>query len=401
MHSVGVECKQLVGCFEITAKGRKTRARRNGDNGVRAGMGFLPVIGTSIKSQLEERETNFLSPYATLSKDSKGRMVEEEEVVSDIRLPFQKDRDRITHSKTFRRLKHKTQVFLAPTGDHYRTRLTHVLEVSQIARTISAALCLNEPLTEAIALGHDLGHTPFGHAGEATLNELHPSGFRHYVHSLRVVDRLENDGRGLNLTLEVRNGILRHSKGNSEILPRDESQLAITFEGQVVRLADIIAYVNHDLDDALRAGILREEDLPGDIKNIVGAKHSKRIGNMVRDLIVETLQADDGYLHVSERMLEAISGLRSFLYNNVYRFYRVHNEFEKAQRIIRDLYEYLMENGLVRRHGKDWMREGRPEHWEDEVTAHRLVCDFIAGMTDRYALNLYEHLFLPKPWSYR
>ncbi|WP_163337616.1 deoxyguanosinetriphosphate triphosphohydrolase [Desulfopila sp. IMCC35008] len=364
-------------------------------------MGFLPVIGTSIKSQLEERETNFLSPYATLSKDSKGRMVEEEEVVSDIRLPFQKDRDRITHSKTFRRLKHKTQVFLAPTGDHYRTRLTHVLEVSQIARTISAALCLNEPLTEAIALGHDLGHTPFGHAGEATLNELHPSGFRHYVHSLRVVDRLENDGRGLNLTLEVRNGILRHSKGNSEILPRDESQLAITFEGQVVRLADIIAYVNHDLDDALRAGILREEDLPGDIKNIVGAKHSKRIGNMVRDLIVETLQADDGYLHVSERMLEAISGLRSFLYNNVYRFYRVHNEFEKAQRIIRDLYEYLMENGLVRRHGKDWMREGRPEHWEDEVTAHRLVCDFIAGMTDRYALNLYEHLFLPKPWSYR
>jgi dGTPase len=364
-------------------------------------MSFLPVIGTSIKKQLEEREVNFLSPYATLSTDSQGRMVEEEEVSSDIRLAFQKDRDRITHSKTFRRLKHKTQVFLAPAGDHYRTRLTHVLEVSQIARTISAALCLNEPLTEAIALGHDLGHTPFGHAGEATLDELHPGGFRHYVHSLRVVDRLENNGRGLNLTLEVRNGILRHSKGSSEILPSDGSNLAITLEGQVVRLADIIAYVNHDLDDALRAGILRDEDLPPDIKNIVGERHSTRIGNMVRDLIVETLQADDGFLHVSERMLEAISALRSFLYDNVYRYYRVHNEFEKAQRIIRDLYRYFMENGLVRRYGQDWMKEGRREEWDDEVTAHRLVCDFIAGMTDRYALDLYEHLFLPKPWSYR
>lgn len=364
-------------------------------------MGFKPVIGTSIKQQLELREEQFLSPYATLSKDSKGRTKHEEENPADIRLHFQKDRDRITHSKTFRRLKHKTQVFLAPTGDHYRTRLTHVLEVSQIARTISAALCLNEPLTEAIALGHDLGHTPFGHAGEATLNELHPGGFRHYVHSLRVVDRLENNGRGLNLTLEVRNGILRHSKGNSEILPKKKSGYAITLEGQVVRLADIIAYVNHDLDDALRAGILKEGDVPEDIKEIVGDRHSRRIGNMVRDLIVETLQADDGGLHVGEQMLEAITALRAFLYENVYRYYRVHNEFEKAQRIIRDLYGYLMENGLVRRQGSEWKNDGKVAGWEDDVFAHRRVCDFIAGMTDRYAMELYEHLFFPKPWTFR
>lgn len=364
-------------------------------------MGFVPVIGTSIKKQLEEREEEYLSPYAALSKNSKGRMAQEVEDMQDIRLPFQKDRDRITHSKTFRRLKHKTQVFLAPTGDHYRTRLTHVLEVSQIARTIAAGLCLNEPLTEAIALGHDLGHTPFGHAGEATLNELHPSGFRHYVHSLRVVDQLENDGKGLNLTLEVRNGIVRHSKGNSDILPENSSELSITLEGQVVRLADIIAYVNHDLDDALRAGILKDGELPQPIKAIVGEKHSQRIGTMVRDLIVETLKADDGGLHISPEMLEAITALRSFLYERVYRYSRVHNEFVKAQRIIRDLYGYFMENGLVRRRGPELVEDGTPERWEDEKYAHRSVCDFIAGMTDRYALGLYEHLFLPRPWSVR
>ena len=364
-------------------------------------MAFVPVIGKSIIRQLEDREARFLSPYAALSKNSRGRMVAEEEDMFDIRLPYQKDRDRITHSKTFRRLKHKTQVFLAPTGDHYRTRLTHVLEVSQIARTVAAALCLNEPLVEAIALGHDLGHTPFGHAGEATLNELHPGGFRHYIHSLRVVDWLENDGRGLNLTLEVRNGIVRHSKGNSDILPKNSGELALTLEGQVVRLADIIAYVNHDLDDALRAGILREGGLPEPIVDVLGEKHSLRIGRMVRDLIVETLRVDDGGLHISDAMLEAISGLRSFLYENVYRYHLVHKEFEKAQRIIRDLYAYFMENGLVRRRGQEWITEGKPVQWTDERLAHRQVCDFIAGMTDRYALGLYEHIFLPKPWTVR
>ncbi len=364
-------------------------------------MGFTPVIGKSIKKQLEDREEQILSCHATLNKNSRGRRREEEDLISDIRLPFQRDRDRIIHSKTFRRLKHKTQVFLAPTGDHYRTRLTHVLEVSQIARTIASALCLNGALTEAIALAHDLGHTPFGHAGEATLNELHPGGFRHYVHSLRVVDFLDNGGKGLNLTFEVRNGIVRHSKGRNEILPSDSSELALTLEGQVVRLADIIAYVNHDMDDALRAGIIKETDLPSYISRVIGEKHSQRISTMIRDLIVETLTADDGRLHISQEMLEAITNLRSFLYENVYRFYLVHKEFEKAQRIIRDLYGYCLENGLVKRRGNNWEAVVTKDEWRKEKKAHRKVCDFIAGMTDRYALGLYEHLYLPKPWTVR
>lgn len=362
-------------------------------------MSFVPVIGKSIKKQLEDREEKILSPFASLNKNSSGRQREEEEEMADIRLPFQRDRDRITHSKTFRRLKHKTQVFLAPTGDHYRTRLTHVLEVSQIARTIASALCLNEPLTEAIALGHDLGHTPFGHAGETTLNDLHPGGFRHYVHSLRVVDFLENDGKGLNLTFEVRNGIVRHSKGRSDILPKDKTEIAVTIEGQVVRLADIIAYVNHDLDDALRAGILTEGALPGRIKKVVGEKHSKRIGTMVRDLIVETLTANDGNLHISEGMLEAITDLRQFLYENVYTYYKVHNEFIKAQRIIRDLYSYFMEHGIIRYKGGKLQRMEDKEEWLDEKQCHRRVCDYVAGMTDRYALSIYQRIFLPEPWS--
>ncbi|MEN8200292.1 MAG: deoxyguanosinetriphosphate triphosphohydrolase [Thermodesulfobacteriota bacterium] len=363
-------------------------------------MAYTPVIGTSIRQQLEEREEAILSPHATLNKNSVGRRLPEEDDVCDIRLSFQRDRDRITHSKTFRRLKHKTQVFLAPTGDHYRTRLTHVLEVSQIARTISAALCLNEPLTEAIALGHDLGHTPFGHAGEATLNELHPGGFRHYVHSLRVIDFLENRGKGLNLTFEVRNGIVKHSKGRNDIFPKEKKELPVTLEGQVVRVADIIAYVNHDMDDALRAGILEERDLPADIRVVVGERHSKRIGTMVRDLIVETLRAGDGQLHISADMLKAITDLRMFLYENVYRFYRVHNEFEKAQRVIRDLYSYFMENGLGRFHENEWVSSGRST-FGSEKEAHRHVCDFIAGMTDRYALRIYEQIFFPRPWRAR
>ena len=364
-------------------------------------MSFIPVIGKSIKKQLEEREEGILSPFAALNKNSSGRQVAEEEDMCDMRLPFQRDRDRITHSKTFRRLKHKTQVFLAPTGDHYRTRLTHVLEVSQIARTIAAALCLNEPLTEAIALGHDLGHTPFGLAGEATLNELHPGGFRHYVHSLRVVDFLENNGKGLNLTFEVRNGIVRHSKGQADILPKDQSELAVTLEGQIVRLADIVAYVNHDQDDALRAGILQEGDLPREIEKVVGERHSKRIEAMVRDLIVETLTADDGELHISEGMLEAITNLRKFLYDNVYTYPKVHAEFEKAQRIIRDLYSYFMQNGLVRLRGEKLVKRNMEEEWTDEKVAHRRVCDYIAGMTDRYALSIYKRIFLPEPWSFK
>ena len=361
-------------------------------------MAYTPVVGTSIRQQLEKREEEILSPYATLNKKTAGRRLPEADDECDIRMPFQRDRDRITHSKTFRRLKHKTQVFLAPAGDHYRTRLTHVLEVSQIARTISSALCLNGPLTEAIALGHDLGHTPFGHAGEATLNELHPGGFRHYVHSLRVVDFLENRGRGLNLTFEVRNGIVKHSKGRNDIFPKDEAELPATLEGQVVRVADIVAYVNHDMDDAQRAGILEEGDLPADIRAVVGGRHSKRTGAMVRDLIVESLAAEDGRLHVSKEMLQAITDLRMFLYENVYRYYKVHNEFEKAQRIIRDLYSYFMEKGIGSFNGNEWESTGQGI-WADEKMAHRHVCDFIAGMTDRYAMRIYDHIFLPKPWN--
>lgn len=364
-------------------------------------MAFVPVIGTSIKKQLEEREYDILSPFAARSADSKGRRTPEEEDVWDIRLPYQRDRDRITHSKTFRRLKHKTQVFLAPAGDHYRTRLTHVLEVSQIARTIAAALCLNEPLTEAISLGHDLGHTPFGHAGEATLNELHPGGFKHYQHSLRVVDFLEKKGRGLNLTWEVRDGIVKHSKGRGDIIPPSRKGLAETLEGQVVRLADIIAYINHDLDDALRAGILNDNDIPVDITQVVGQGHSYRIGSMVRDIIVETLAANDGNLHIGDTMLDAITRLRNYLYDNVYRNPLVHQEFEKGQRIIRELYEYFFKHGLVKRKGDDWAIHEKDADWPDDKTAHRRVCDYIAGMTDNYALAVYDYLFMPKPWTVR
>ncbi len=364
-------------------------------------MSFVPVIGRSIKKQLEEREEQILSPFAARNANSKGRRIEEQEDICDIRLPFQRDRDRVIHCKAFRRLKHKTQVFLAPMGDHYRTRLTHVLEVSQIARTVSAALCLNEPLTEAIALGHDLGHTPFGHAGEATLNELHPGGFKHYIHSLRVVDFLEKKGRGLNLTWEVRNGIVHHSKGRNEILPTSGAGLAATMEGQVVRLADIIAYVNHDLDDAMRAGILQELDVPATIVEVVGSRHAQRIGTMVRDIIVETLQANDGALHISAPMLGAITELRGFLYDNVYRNHWVHQEFEKGQRIIRELYGYFLQNGLVRRRGERWQIDAPDQDWANPKTAHRRVCDYVAGMTDRYALAVYEHLFMAKPWTVR
>lgn len=342
----------------------------------------------SIRLQIEERETASLAPHAALSRNSRGRLRSEEEC--PIRGAFQRDRDRIIHSKAFRRLKHKTQVFLAPTGDHYRTRLTHVLEVSQIARTISVALRLNGHLTEAIALGHDLGHTPFGHAGESVLNELYPQGFRHYEQSLRVVDILENKGRGLNLTFEVRDGISRHSKGRSEILPGDPADLPATLEGRVVRISDIIAYVNHDLDDAMRAGVLREEQIPARLRALFGSDHSRRIRTMVNDLVVQTLKNGGETLAMSPEILEGVTELRSFLYENVYDTRQVHDDFVKAMKVLRELYEYFIAND---------------DHWEkvidygEETPRERMVCDFIAGMTDRYALDLYTNIFLPKPWS--
>lgn len=345
-------------------------------------------MNKTIRETMEEREANYLSPHACLSRNSQGRLRPEEEC--DIRLAFQRDRDRVIHSKTFRRLKHKTQVFLAPTGDHYRTRLTHVLEVAQIARTVAAALRLNENLAEAIALAHDLGHTPFGHAGESVLNELYPEGFRHYEQSLRVVDILEKKGRGLNLTHEVRDGIINHSKGKSDIITDDLEGMPATLEGQLVRLSDIIAYVNHDLDDAIRAGILDEESVPADIRNLLGNTHSARLGSMVRDLIVNSLAEDGARLVLSQPILTAITNLREFLYENVYDAHRVHNDFIKGQKILRELYYYFLEHDEYLDDSIDYSQD---------TTRTRRVCDFIAGMTDHYALDLYTHIFLPKPWS--
>lgn len=355
-------------------------------------------MSLNIRQQFEQREVQLLSPSACLSINSKGRLRWEDDSC-DLRTVFQRDRDRIIHSKTFRRLKHKTQVFLAPAGDHYRTRLTHVLEVSQIARTIAVCLRLNEYLTEAIALGHDLGHTPFGHAGEFSLNALHPGGFKHYQQSLRVVDFLENKKNGLNLTWEVRNGIVKHSKGYKDILPDDISELPATLEGQVVRVADIMAYVNHDMDDALRADIIRESDFPGHLRDVVGDSPSLRVDAMVRDLVSETLRCDDGNLHLSELMKQTITELRSYLYENVYRNLRVHNEFLKAQKIIRELYAFFLEHEMPNGSGGQYVHRPPISGPEEEKKLHRRVCDFIAGMTDRYALDLYTAIFMPKPWS--
>jgi dGTPase len=344
-----------------------------------------------IREELEEQEKLILSPFATLSSRTRGRQFFEEEC--PIRPAFQHDRDRIIHSKSFRRLKHKTQVFLAPTGDHYRTRLTHTLEVSQIARTISKALHLNEDLTEAISLGHDLGHTPFGHAGEDTLHEVVPGGFNHADQSLRVVDLLERDGKGLNLTLEVRDGILKHSKGRGEVLCENSEEMALTVEGQVVRIADIIAYINHDIDDAIRGGVISQSDIPKDCLDRLGPTHSNRINTMVNDIILETLRVGGGRLSITEGVLSSILDLRDFLWDRVYENEAVHADFHKAAKILKELYYYLID------HLDYFLKLIEKESLYDSL--ERCVCDFIAGMTDRYAFNLYENLFLPLPWMIR
>src|SRR5436189_290702 len=271
----------------------------------------------SIRKHLEARERQILAPQAAKSAETRGRLREEPE--DDVRPAFQHDRDRIVHCKAFRRLKHKTQLFFAPTGDHYRTRLTHTLEVSQIARTIAKVLQLHEELTEAITLGHDLGHTPFGHAGERVIDSLVPGGFRHYEQSLRIVDLLENDGRGLNLTWEVRDGIGRHSKGkNGSPVGLDPAKRAATLEGQVMRVADLIAYVNHDIDDAVRAGVLREEDLPRGPVSVLGDSSSARIACMVKDVVTETSRGGLTDIRMSDPVLEATLAMRSFLFKAVY-----------------------------------------------------------------------------------
>jgi dGTPase len=341
-----------------------------------------------IREMLEEREKRFLSPYAQLSSKSRGRMRAEEEC--SIRPAFQHDRDRIIHSKSFRRLKHKTQVFLTPGGDHYRTRLTHTLEVSQIARTMAKALCLNEELTEAIALAHDLGHTPFGHAGEEILNEICPGGFHHSLQSLRVVDLLERDGKGLNLTFEVRDGILKHSKGKGDLFSDDPADMPMTYEGRLVRIADIIAYINHDLDDALRAELISPGDIPRDCIEELGDSHGQRIDTMVRDILEQAEGTEPLKIGLSERRLRATMKLRDFLYDRVYDLPQVHGDFVKSAKILRELYSYFRENPQeFRKEAGEAFTHGPEE---------RAIADFIAGMTDRYAFKLYERIFLPQPW---
>lgn len=342
----------------------------------------------NIREQLEQKELKSLSPYAALSCKSKGRKTADD--LCSVRTIFQHDRDRIIHSKAFRRLKHKTQVFFSPEGDHYRTRLTHTLEVSQVARTVARALSLNEDLTEAIALGHDLGHTPFGHAGERVLQELMPAGFRHVEQSLRVVEVLEKDGRGLNLTREVCDGILMHSKGRGPLLSSDPQSTAMTLEGRIVRLADIIAYVNHDLDDAVRGGLINESEIPGQVVAVVGTTHSGRIGRMVQDLIEQSLKTDGAVIRLSPEMDEAICELRNWLFDRVYQVDHVHIDFLKASRLLRELFLHYREHEDV------FLVQGGRRLPGDSLDVS--IADFIAGMTDRFALALYHQIFLPQPW---
>ena len=330
----------------------------------------------TIREQYEERERAFLAPQATLSADSRGRQYPIDD--DDIRTAFQRDRDRILHSKSFRRLKHKTQVFISPEGDHYRTRLTHTLEVSQIARTIARALRLNEDLTEAIALGHDLGHTPFGHTGERILNNLSSAGFKHNRHSLRVVEVLEG-GTGLNLTWEVRDGIANHTK----------SDRPATLEGQIVNLSDRIAYINHDIDDALRARIITKSDLPAACIQRLGEGQSARINAMIRDVIATS--QDLMSIRMSAIIADATETLRNFMFARVYVDSKAKSEEKKAMHMLQELFQYFMENPA----------ELPPENRENigEYGAEQVVCDYIAGMTDRYVMKVYERLFIPSAWQ--
>ena len=333
----------------------------------------------TVRESLEELEEQYLSPYASLSRNTLGR--DKPEPLCDIRPEYQRDRDRILHCKSFRRLKHKTQVFLAPEGDHYRTRLTHTLEVSQIARTIAKSLRLNESLTEAIALGHDLGHTPFGHSGEAVLNKICSEGFSHYTQSVRVVEVLEKNGWGLNLTKEVRDGILNHRTAGHPS----------TLEGCIVRLADKIAYINHDIDDAIRARIFVEGDLPKRYTHSLGHSVRDRLNNMIHDIITQSL--DKPAILMSPGMEEAMMGLRTWMFDHVYSGGIAKAGGGKAQQLIKALYEYYMEH--VDRLPLEYlqMMEERNE------TKERVVCDYIAGMSDIYAIDKFEELFVPKSWK--
>lgn len=335
----------------------------------------------SVREFLEQQEHFRLDPKAAFSDRSRGRPIPETPGEEDVRTCYQRDSDKIVHSKSFRRLMHKTQVFLQPEGDHYRTRMTHTIEVSRIARTIARALRMNEDLTEAIALGHDLGHTPFGHAGEAALSEVMDKPFRHNEQSLRVVDILEKDGEGLNLSFEVRMGILGHT---GEYIPD-------TVEGQIVRRSDQIAYVNHDIDDAMRAGILTNEDIPRAISRVLGHTHKERINTLVCDTIVTSREA--GMLCMSPNVEQALRDLRSFMFANVYRNPVAKSQEKKARDMLHRLFEYYV------RHP-----EALPEDFHPQLSfdgMERTVCDYIAGMTDKYAVDKYAELFIPAGWNVR
>ncbi|MCG8484583.1 MAG: deoxyguanosinetriphosphate triphosphohydrolase [Clostridia bacterium] len=334
-----------------------------------------------MRQDLEKHEINYLSEYACKSIESKGRKIHEEKC--DFRTDFQRDRDRVIHSKSFRRLMHKTQVFLAPEGDHFRTRLTHTLEVSQISRTISRALYLNEDLTEAIAMGHDLGHTPFGHSGEKYLDIIHPKGFKHNEQSLRVVDYLEknSEGRNMNLTAEVRDGILNHT-GETE---------PFTLEGQVVKLSDRIAYINHDIDDALRGGIISDNDLPQDCIKVLGQTHRDRINNLVIDVVNNS--KGQPRIKMSDEMSYYKNKLRTYMFENVYHSQVVKKveDMDKIDHIIKELYRFYLQNP-----------DKLPDEYYQMIEKwgiEEIVKDQIAGMTDRYAINVFSEIFIPKRWK--
>ena len=329
----------------------------------------------TVREETQRLESEMLAPWAARSAQTRGRSRPEEEC--QLRTPYQRDRDRVIHCKSFRRLKHKTQVFLSPEGDHYRTRLTHTLEVSQIARTIARALRLNEDLTEAVALAHDLGHTPFGHAGERALNALLPKGFRHYEQSVRVVDRLEKDGRGLNLTWEVKNGILCHTTGLE----------ADTAEGRIVRWADKIAYINHDIDDAIRAGVLREEDIPKKITSALGDSKTKRITALIQAVVENSRE---GVIAMDPATLELFDELNDFMYQAVYLNEYAKKEERKVPHIIHSLYLHFKDPKYLPDYMQKIVREEGPE-----VAS----CDYVAGMTDHYAVACYQELFIPKAWN--
>lgn len=331
----------------------------------------------TIREQAEKREYEFLSRYAAHSSDSLGR--DRDEAQDDIRTVYQRDRDRIIHSKSFRRLKHKTQVFIAPIGDHYRTRLTHTLEVSQLSRTVSKALRLNDDLTEAIALGHDLGHTPFGHAGERALNEVCPFGFRHYEQSIRVVEKLERDGNGLNLTKEVRDGILNHQWN---LRPS-------TLEGQIVRFCDKIAYINHDIDDAERAGIMTEEDIPDRFRKSLGGSTKERLDTLINDIIYQSIDSDE--IHMSPDIQKEMEDLRRFMYENLYTDSIAKIEEKKVPVLLKILYQYYEQH-------IDEMPDEYVQLISNGEAEPRVVCDYISGMTDPYAVQKFEELFIPKSW---